>query len=76
MNLILGTERTAMVAQTPAHVVAGALAHLATHMETDCRQEAAKPCVFVKSPGIGSFARSLAARSGAAPGTHVIRLRN
>ena len=35
-----------------------------------------KPCVFVQSPGVGSFARSLSALVNAAPATQVIRLSN
>lgn len=35
-----------------------------------------KPCVFVQSPGVGSFARSLSALVNAAPATQVIRISN
>ena len=33
-----------------------------------------KPCVFVQSPGVGSFARSLSALADAAPADQVIRI--
>lgn len=33
-----------------------------------------KPCVFVQSPGVGSFARSLSALADAAPGEQVVRI--
>lgn len=35
-----------------------------------------KPCVFVRSPGVGSFARGLSALVNAAPTEHVVRIAN
>jgi hypothetical protein len=51
----------------------GCVSHAAYWRLKDVCKKLNKPCVFVQSPGVGSFARSLNAISSAAPGTQVIR---
>jgi len=52
----------------------GCISHAAYWKLKDACKKQGKPCVFVPSPGVGSFARSLAALSNAAPTEQVIRL--
>jgi hypothetical protein len=53
---------------------AGCVSHMAYYRLKEACKKLGKPCVFVKSPGVGSFARSLAALAGAAPDAQVIQL--
>lgn len=57
----------------------GCVSHAAYQRIKDACKKAGKPCVFVHSPGVGSFARGLAALTHAAPdgGAHgILRLAN
>lgn len=45
----------------------GCISHAAYFRLKEACKRLGKPCVFVQSPGVGSFARSLALLSGAAP---------
>lgn len=53
---------------------AGCVSHMAYYRLKEACKKLGKPCVFLKSPGVGSFARSLSALANAAPNEHVIRL--
>ena len=46
---------------------AGCVSHAAYYRLKDACKKLGKPCVFVQSPGVGSFARSLAVLGGQAP---------
>ncbi len=50
------------------------VSHAAYWRLKDACKKQGKPCVFVQSPGVGSFARSLAALSKAAPTDQIIRV--
>lgn len=50
------------------------VSHAAYWRLKDACKKLGKPCVFVQSPGVGSFARSLSALVDAAPGVQVIRI--
>jgi hypothetical protein len=52
----------------------GCVSHTAYWRMKDACKKLGKPCVFVQSPGVGSFARSLAALSNATPDQQIIRL--
>lgn len=52
----------------------GCVSHAAYWRMKDACKKLGKPCVFVQSPGVGSFARSLAALSNAGPDQQIIRL--
>ncbi|MBL8479187.1 MAG: DUF2325 domain-containing protein [Sterolibacteriaceae bacterium] len=52
----------------------GCVSHAAYWRLKDACKKLGKPCVFVQSPGVGSFARSLTALTNAAPTDQVIRL--
>lgn len=54
----------------------GCVSHAAYHRLKDACKKLGKPCVFVQSPGVGSFARGLTALANAAPTAQVIRLAN
>lgn len=55
----------------------GCVSHAAYYRLKDACKRLGKPCVFVQSPGIGSFARGLAVLAGDAPAGHqVVRLAN
>jgi hypothetical protein len=51
---------------------AGCVSHAAYYRLKDACKRLGKPCVFVQSPGIGSFARGLAALAGTAPTAHSV----
>lgn len=53
---------------------AGCVSHAAYWRMKDACKKLGKPCVFVQSPGVGSFARSLSALANAAPSDQVIRI--
>lgn len=53
---------------------AGCVSHMAYYRLKDACKKLGKPCVFVKSPGVGSFARGLAALASAEPDEKIIRL--
>lgn len=53
---------------------AGCISHAAYWKLKDACKKLGKPCVFVQSPGVGSFARSLSALANAAPTDQVIRI--
>ncbi len=50
------------------------VSHAAYWRLKDACKKLGKPCVFVRSPGVGSFARSLSALANAAPTDQVIRI--
>lgn len=50
------------------------VSHAAYWRMKDACKKLGKPCVFVQSPGVGSFARSLSALVNAAPSDQVIRI--
>lgn len=50
------------------------VSHAAYWRLKDACKKLGKPCVFVQSPGVGSFARSLSALVNAAPTDQVIRI--
>jgi hypothetical protein len=52
----------------------GCVSHSAYWRMKEACKKLGKPCVFVQSPGVGSFARSLAALTNAAPDRQIIRL--
>ncbi len=52
------------------------VSHAAYHRLKEACKKLGKPCVFVQSPGVGSFARGLTALANAAPDAQVIRLAN
>ncbi len=52
------------------------VSHAAYWRMKEACKKLGKPCVFVPSPGVGSFARSLAALTHAAPDQQIIRLAN
>jgi hypothetical protein len=52
----------------------GCVSHAAYWRMKEACKRLGKPCVFVQSPGVGSFARSLAALTNAAPDRQIIRL--
>lgn len=47
---------------------AGCISHAAYYRLKEACKKLGKPCVFVQSPGVGSFARGLAALASTAPG--------
>lgn len=53
---------------------AGCISHAAYFRLKDACKKLAKPCVFVQSPGFGSFARGLAVLGGTAPASAQITL--
>lgn len=53
---------------------AGCISHAAYFRLKDACKRLGKPCVFVQSPGVGSFARGLAVLGGTAPATAQITL--
>jgi hypothetical protein len=53
---------------------AGCVSHAAYFRLKDACKKLGKPCVFVQSPGVGSFARGLAVLGGTAPATSQITL--
>lgn len=53
---------------------AGCVSHMAYYRLKEACKKLGKPCVFVKSPGVGSFARGLSALASAAPDDRIIRL--
>jgi hypothetical protein len=55
---------------------ASCVSHAAYWRMKEACKKLGKPCVFVPSPGVGSFARSLAALTHAAPDQQIIRLAN
>lgn len=50
------------------------VSHAAYWRLKDACKKLGKPCIFVQSPGVGSFARSLSALVNAAPSDQVIRI--
>lgn len=52
----------------------GCISHAAYWRLKEACKKLGKPCVFLKSPGVGSFARGLAALGGAASSARMIRL--
>lgn len=54
----------------------GCVSHAAYWRLKEACKKQGKPCVFVQSPGVGSFARSLSALVNAAPADQVIRVTN
>lgn len=68
----------AIVASADAVVCqAGCVSHSAYYRLKDACKKLGKPCVFVKSPGVGSFARGLSALTGNVSATPMIgRLAN
>lgn len=56
---------------------AGCVSHAAYYRLKEACKKLGKPCIFVQSPGVGSFARGLAALGGAGvPAGQVMRLAN
>jgi hypothetical protein len=53
---------------------AGCVSHSAYYRLKEACKKLGKPCVFLKSPGVGSFARGLAALADAGADKQVIRL--
>lgn len=53
---------------------AGCLSHAACFRLKDACKKLGKPCVFVQSPGVGSFARGLAVLGGEVPASQQITL--
>jgi hypothetical protein len=53
---------------------AGCISHAAYFRLKEACKKLGKPCVFVKSPGVGSFARGLAVLGGEVPASHQITL--
>lgn len=53
---------------------AGCVSHAAYFRLKEACKKLGKPCVFVQSPGVGSFARGLAVLGGEAPASHQITL--